>query len=146
MAMYNTGPFDSDTAQDLLELYAQLTMEERLANLRLVFLGGARRPDGPFEPVDRTEVIAAAALVALALPGGERVGDLPQIDFAEEIAAAAITEPDAGLIRLALDTLRGVAADGVWFSSWLSDADRANSRRTVDVIVGVLTDRLTVAS
>ncbi|GAA3205272.1 hypothetical protein GCM10010532_026850 [Dactylosporangium siamense] len=66
MARYNSGPFDSDTAQDLLELSAELTREERLDNLRAVFLGGPRHPDGPFEPVDNTEVVAGAALVARA--------------------------------------------------------------------------------
>ncbi len=144
MAAYNTGPFDSDTAQDLLELYAdELTAEERLANLRAVFRGGPRHPDGPFEPVDQTEVIAGAALVALALPGGDRVTELPQMDFDEEIAAAAIPTPDLELIRIALGALEMVAADDDWFSRWLDDVDRAESRHVVAVIRGVLADNVT---
>jgi Domain of unknown function (DUF4259) len=146
VAMYNTGPFDSDTAQDLLGLYAELTIEERLENLRVVFLGGPRHPDGPFEPVDQTEVIAGAALVALALPGGTRVSEIPQMDFDEEVSAAAITEPAEDLIQLALDALRKVAVNDEWFSRWLSSDDRADSRHTVAVIVNVLADHVAAPS
>jgi hypothetical protein len=94
-------------------------VQERLANLRMVFLGGPRHPDGPFEPVDATEVVAGAALVALALPGGQ---------------------------RLALDTLRAVTADGWWFARWLSEVDREESRHAVETVAGVLGDHLASTS
>ncbi|GAB3825398.1 DUF4259 domain-containing protein [Dactylosporangium cerinum] len=140
MARYNTGPFDSDTAQDLLELYAELTQDERLDNLRAVFLGGPRHPDGPFEPVDNTEVVAGAALVARALPGGARIDEIPQMGFDEEVAAAAVTAPGDDLIQLALDAIRAVAADDAWFTTRLGPSDSARSRQTVAVIAGVLAD------
>ncbi|MDG6106330.1 DUF4259 domain-containing protein [Dactylosporangium aurantiacum] len=146
MAAYSTGPFDSDTAQDLLERFAELTVAQRLEHLRLVFLGGPRDPGGPFEPVDPTEVIAGAALVALALPGGGRVRDTPQMEFDEEVAAAAVAGPDAGLVRLALDATRAVAADDAWFAGWLGAEDRAASRHTVAVIVDVLAGHVAAMS
>lgn len=142
MAVYSTGPFDSDTAQDLLERFAELSGAQRLEHLRLVFRGGPRDPGGPFEPVDPTEVVAGAALVALALPGGRRVGDIPQMEFDEEVAAAALTAPDAELVRLALDATRAVAADDAWFAAWITEEDRTASRHTVAVILDVLTQHV----
>jgi len=146
MAAYNTGPFDNDYAQDLLGLYAELTVEERLANLRVVFAGGIRHPGGPLEPVDPCEVLAGAALIALALPGGQQVREIPQMDFAEEIAAAAIPPPDTELVRLALHALRKVTADGRSVLSWLYDTDREASRHAVEVVVDVLATRLAATS
>jgi hypothetical protein len=62
------------------------------------------------------------------------------MDFDEEVAAAAV--PDVELIRLALDTLRQVTADGQWFAGRRSDADREASRHAVDVVAGVLAGHL----
>lgn len=145
MGSYNTGPFDSDTAQDLLELYSELTVEERLENLRFVFLGGPRHPDGPFEPVDETEVLAGAALIARALPGGsEQVDAIPQMDWDEELSAAALPLPDNELVRLALDTLRKeLPPESTWFELWLSEDDQRESRNAVKVVSEVLERHLT---
>jgi hypothetical protein len=143
VAMYNTGPFDGDGPQDLLELYAELTDAERKENLRAVFLGGPRHPDGPYEPVDQVEVVAGAALVARALPGGAaRVDAIPQMDWEEELAAAQITAPEPELVRIAHDALVAVQRDEDWFRSWLSAEDRADSRHTITTIVDVLAAHL----
>ncbi len=107
-----------------------------------MFAGGVRHPGGPFEPVDPTEVLAGAALIALSLPGGERVRRIPQMDFAEAIAAAAVPPPDTELIQLALHALREVATEGHYAASWVSDADREQSRRTIRIIDGVLASHL----
>jgi hypothetical protein len=54
MSTYSTGPFDSDTAQDLLDQLAGLKPAERLARLRLVFRGASGSQDVPSEGIDPT--------------------------------------------------------------------------------------------
>jgi len=146
MSAYSTGPFDSDTAQDLLIHLAGLTATERLTRLRRVFQGVYGSQDVPSEGIDPAEVLAGAALVALALSGGQRVREIPQMDFDAEIAAAAIPAPDAELIRLALHALREATADGQWFAAWITDDDRRASREAVEGVATVLTDHLAAAS
>jgi alpha-glucosidase len=146
MSAYSTGPFDSDTAQDLLDHLAGLEPAERLARLRLVFRSASGGQDVPSEGIDPTEVLAGAALVALTLSDGQRVREIPQMDFDEEIAAAAIPAPDAELVRLALHALHEATADGQWYAAWITDDDRRASREAVDVVATVLADHLAVAS
>jgi hypothetical protein len=143
VSMYNTGPFDGDGPQDLLELHAELTDAERKADLRAVFLGGRRHPDGPYEPVDQVLVVAGAALVAQALPGGAaRVDAIPQMGWEEELAEAQITAPGPELVRIAHDALVAVLRDEDWFRSWLSPEDKTASRHTITTIVDVLAEHL----
>jgi hypothetical protein len=133
MASYSTGPFDSDLGQDLLEEYAELTVEERLADLSTVFQGRPSYPDGRRETVGESEALAAAALIAAALPGGEQLAEV------DGVAEAAVPGVSADLVRLALLSLRRlIPPDGWWLRSWSRAEDREESRRTVDGVAGIL--------
>jgi hypothetical protein len=77
--------------------------------------------------------MAAAALIAAALPGGEQLAEV------EGVAEAAVPGVSEDLVRLALASLcRLIPPDGWWLQSWSRAEDREESRRTVDDVAGIL--------
>ena len=108
MGSWNTGPFDNDAAADLLEEISDLPGDQRSALLADQFERAVESPDGPVEKMYPSEVVAGAALVALALPGGDRVLRWQEVDVSEELSEAALDSPDRALVGSALDALRAV--------------------------------------
>ncbi len=80
MGTFGTGPFGSDGALDLLdELVGQPAVQRREA-LERVFSRLRDRPDLLGRKIFPDEIVAAAAVVAASLPGGEGVRDGPRYD------------------------------------------------------------------
>ena len=75
-----------------------------------------------------SEVVVGAALVALALPGGDRVLRWQKVDVSAELSEAPLNRPDRALVSSALDALRAVAdPQREWMRSWVADDDRSVS-------------------
>ncbi|MFJ8580371.1 DUF4259 domain-containing protein [Micromonospora sp. NPDC093277] len=145
MGTWSSGPFDNDQAMDLLDELAEMDEDQKAEHFREVFTNALS--SSPSERVWPKEVVAAAAVVALALPGGAVVVNFEEGDFdpdAEENAedewsAAILREPGSALAGLALEALSGVTrAGGEWFSSWLLEDDRDAAVVRVDSIARVL--------
>jgi alpha-glucosidase len=84
------------------------------------------------------EVVAAAAVVAAAMPGGE---------YLQRLLATAGHDPQnlippapaSGLAALAVEALLFVAGpDGPWHQGWTDQATRAEAQTTTDNLLAVL--------
>ncbi|MFC4063414.1 DUF4259 domain-containing protein [Actinoplanes subglobosus] len=130
MGSWGDGPFDNDQAMDVIDDLAQMGADERRARLHELFAAVfAPAPAGTEVPFWPKEVIAAASLVALVLPGGSVVLD-PQSsddyvpDDDAEWTDALLTDPGEELIRAAGRALEVVAdPESKWFTDWVCGDD-----------------------
>ncbi|MEU7821541.1 DUF4259 domain-containing protein [Catellatospora sp. NPDC049133] len=152
MGAWSAAPFGNDRALDLLEELAELDDLGKSDLLGDVFREGlASVADNP--PLAH-EVVAAAALIALALPGGlvsisrhpagddDGFGDFDPADEGnaeEEWTPALLRSPEAGLIGQAIAAVLHVTgADSEWRSVWMLEADRDEAIERVALVVAVL--------
>lgn len=70
MGTWGPGPFDSDSAQDLIDFLAKWGNQERREVFRRIFADGLRLAD-PDVDLYSSDVIAAAALTAMNVPGND---------------------------------------------------------------------------
>ncbi|GAA0522446.1 hypothetical protein Ade02nite_81780 [Paractinoplanes deccanensis] len=129
MGTWASGPFENDQALDLLTELSELDDDEKEQHLRGLFADALEA--SPSERVWPKEVIAGAALVALALPGGAAViGDEgndydPDEDDDEELSSALLRRPSGELAGLALRAMNEIIRpDGEWYSSWIREDER----------------------
>jgi hypothetical protein len=134
MGTWGDGPFDNDQAMDVIDDLAQLSAGERKAHLHKLFAAvlapASTVTELPFWP---KEVIAAASLIALVLPGGSVVLDpqksedyIPddEADGDAEWTHALLTDPDEELIKAACRALEIVAdPNSKWFTDWVCGDD-----------------------
>jgi Domain of unknown function (DUF4259) len=73
MGTFGTGPFDNDGALDLLVELAGQPADQRHEVLDRIFSRVRDRPDLLGRKIFPDEVVAAAAVVAASLPGGEGI-------------------------------------------------------------------------
>src|SRR5258708_37359146 len=73
MGTFGTGPFDSDGALDFLDGLAELHGGQRREVLERMFLVVRNEPEQLERTVFPDEVVAAAAVVAVSLPGGTSI-------------------------------------------------------------------------
>lgn len=133
---------------DLLEELAELDGGGKEFLLREIL----SRALVPGEPVEAHEVVAAAALVALALPGGMVAvsptleGDFDpddQENAEDEWTSAFLGDPDAALTELAIASLLSVTGEGGrWREVWVVSQDRDEALRRVTLVVAVLNSAL----
>ncbi|SCE79697.1 protein of unknown function (DUF4259) [Micromonospora viridifaciens] len=136
MGTWGDGPFDNDQAMDIIGELAEMEESERREHLQKLFatvLDPSSAPADAEIPFWPKEVIAAASLIALVLPGGSVVFDPENSDDygpeAEENADdewldALLPEPGGELIRLASEALQVVAdPDSKWFTDWVCGDD-----------------------
>ncbi|MFE7774600.1 DUF4259 domain-containing protein [Streptomyces sp. NPDC057445] len=72
MGTWGTGPFENDTAADFAGDLDELAPEDRGGHIRAALLRVVEEPEYVEAP-DADEALAAAALVAAGLPGGDPV-------------------------------------------------------------------------
>jgi hypothetical protein len=146
MGTWGSGPFSNDTGLDVCDLLSDMDEDEKIGHLRDIFTGGPASTQ--VEPIRSDELIACAALVALALPGGAvaadpgRTGDYDpdaEANADDEWVAAFPREPGSDLVALALDAFRAATATGsCWFTEWADrsdgDAAVANMERIARVL------------
>jgi len=141
MGTFGTGPFSSDGAMDFLEELAERSPERRVPALARMFLFVKNKPELLWREFFPDEVVAAAAIVAATLPGGqqfdEQLETLVERDLAPDVRLA-VPAPD--LADIALEALTFVAGpEGPWHQGWTNDTDAAEARETVAVLSQVLT-------
>ncbi|RKN13560.1 hypothetical protein D7147_30990 [Micromonospora musae] len=84
------------------------------------------------------EVVAAAALVAAALPGGEHL-QRHLAELSDGAGMPPLPTSASGLAAPALEALLFVAGPGgPWHQGWTAEADRLDAQRTTDGLVAIL--------
>jgi hypothetical protein len=138
---FGTGPVSSDGALDFLEELAERPPEQHVDALRQMFTYVLANRGLLWREFFPDEVVAAAALVAATLPGGEhlqhRLTDLAELSDETGIALLATSASD--LAAPALEALLFIAGrDGPWHQGWTTEADRLDAQRTIDDLVAIL--------
>ncbi|MBM7494963.1 alpha-glucosidase [Micromonospora luteifusca] len=141
MGTFGTGPFSSDGALDFLEELAERPPEQQLDALRHMFTYVRDNRDLLWREFFPDEVVAAAALVAATVPGGEhlrhRVTEL--VELSDETEIALLPASTSGVAAPALEALLFVAGpDGAWHQGWTTEADRLDAQQTIHDLVAIL--------
>ncbi|GAA3251256.1 DUF4259 domain-containing protein [Dactylosporangium siamense] len=141
MGTFGTGPFSSDGAMDFLGELAERPPERRGSALARMFLFVKDNPELLWREFFPDEVVAAAAVVAAALPGGQQIDEqleaLVEQDLVPDVRLPA---PASDLAGAALQALTFVAGpEGPWHQGWTNDTDAAEARETIAVLSRVLT-------
>lgn len=142
MGTFGTGAFSSDGALDLLEQLAERPTESRTAALEHMFAFVRDNPDLLWREFFPDEIVAAAAIIAASLPGGEpfseRLKELADNDLAPDIRLPA---PAPRLARPALEALLWAAGpNGPWHQGWTTETTAAEAQHTSDTLLRVLRD------
>ncbi|MFI5490009.1 DUF4259 domain-containing protein [Micromonospora echinaurantiaca] len=145
MGTWGPHPFDNDQALDLFDELAEMEEQEKAEHFRQLFGDVLDPPTG--KQLWPKEVVAGAALIALALPGGAAVvdeeGDYDK-DAAESAeddwAGALLSAPSLDLVSVALKALRLVTMPGnQWDASWVLDEDRMSYASTIAKVLQTAT-------
>lgn len=138
MGTFGTGPFSSDGALDLLDKLAGQPAGQRRAVLEGIFLQVRDRPGLLGREFFPDEVVAAAAIVAAGMAGGEDI----QRDLVGQgygISAVLVPAPDPALCASALEALLAAAGrDGPWHDGWVDPETAAEARQITDRLAAVL--------
>lgn len=138
MGTFGTGPFSSDGALDLLDNLTGQSVGQRREVLEGIFLQVRDRPGLLGREFFPDEVVAAAAIVAAGMAGGEDI----QRDLAGQgygISAVLVPVPDPALCASALEALLAAAGrDGPWHDGWVDPETAAEARQTTDRLAAIL--------
>lgn len=138
MGTFGTGPFSSDGALDLLDELGERPAERRHHALAHMFTHVLNNRDLLGHEFFPDEVVAAAAIVAAGLPGGEH---LQQLLTAAGQDPQTVTPPAPApdLAAPALEALLFVAGPGgPWHQGWTDDMYRLEAQHTIDNLSAIL--------
>ncbi|WP_346533903.1 DUF4259 domain-containing protein [Micromonospora sp. DPT] len=145
MGTWGRGPFDNDQALDLVDELSDMGDAEKADYLREIFTD-ALNPT-PNKEIWPKEVTAAAALIAMMLPGGavaadpEQEGDY-ELDAEDDWFTALLLHPGPDLRALAYDALRAITSpQSQWFKSRSDDREIDATMAWLDNIGRVLQSR-----
>ncbi|HEY6279722.1 MAG TPA: DUF4259 domain-containing protein [Streptosporangiaceae bacterium] len=138
MGTFGTGPFSNDGALDLLDELTGQSASQRRAALERIFFQVRDRPGLLGWKFFPDEIVAAAAIAAASLPGGEAIRqDLS--DQGYDVDAIMVPAPDPELNHSALEALLVAAGrDGPWHDSWADPETAAQARQTTDRLTAIL--------
>jgi len=138
MGTFGTGPFSSDGALDLLDELKCQSVGQRREALERIFVQVRDRPDLLGRKFFPDEIVAAAAVVAASLAGGEDIQrDLG--DRGYDVNAILVRAPDPELSASALEALLVAAGpDGPWHDGWVAPEIAADARQTTDRLEAAL--------
>ncbi|MEV0296968.1 DUF4259 domain-containing protein [Nocardia sp. NPDC050710] len=138
MGSWDTGPFDNDCAADWCDELERTSPDARADMIRQA-LAAVAEETGYLGSTRACAAIAAAALVASTVPGGEPITSVYAPDFLTEGGAVELGSDVAELAVLALD--RVLDEHSEWRDLWSdAEADRqhlafasiANLRKVLD--------------
>lgn len=140
MGTFGTGAFDSDGALDFLDELAGRPARDRQDALSGLFARVVRHPDLLWREFFPDGVVAAAALVAASLPGGEDLRQRLVALVDNEITQdAQLPVPTPDLAMPALAALLLVAAPGgPWHEGWTTETSAVEATQTIEDLVKVL--------
>jgi Domain of unknown function (DUF4259) len=135
---FGTGPVGSDGALDLLDELASRPAAQRREALERVFSRLRDRPDLLGRKIFPDEIVAAAAVVAASLPGGEGIrNDMAGLGY--DPGALVVPAPDPDLNHSALEALLVAAGrDGPWHDGWTDPQTAAEAKETTDRLTAIL--------
>jgi len=138
MGTFGTGPFSSDGALDLLDKLTGQSVGRRREVLEGIFLQVRDRPGLLGRKFFPDEVVAAAAVVAAGMAGGEDIRrDLAGQGYG--ISEVLVPAPDSALCASALEALLAAAGrDGPWHSGWADPVTAAEARQATDRLAAIL--------
>ncbi|MEU4564119.1 DUF4259 domain-containing protein [Actinoplanes sp. NPDC023936] len=139
MGTWNPGPFGSDAAADLLDLAAAEDPGARGEFIREMLNDGLRLAAGEDVDLFPEDVVAAANLVAISVPGGlERL--VVEGEQTARLTNSVIPDVDPSLAALALESLRAMAVPGNdWYDTYFdSDNPEPEAVDAFRAAVGVL--------
>jgi alpha-glucosidase len=138
MGIFGTGPFSNDGASDFVGELAGQPAGQRREALERIFLRVRDRPDLLEWEFSADEIVAAAAVLAAGLPGGEDIRqDLA--DYGYDADAILVPAPDRELTASALEALLLAAGrDGPWHGYWANPEDAAQARQTTNRLAAIL--------
>ena len=117
MGTWDVGPFDNDDAADWCGDLDEAPAEERPGMIRAALVAAADADaDGYLDVGDAVWAIAAAAIVASQLPGGEPIDSAYAPDFLVDGGTVALPDDAAVLAVRALDRI--VADESEWRDLW----------------------------
>jgi hypothetical protein len=133
MGTWGEGPFDSDGAEDFLESLEELTPDARLVVVsRLLRSAAVPLSEWPRDLWD-TEVIAAAAVLAVSVSGDD------PFDAEQDVTEWLPKPLPAELLSLGLRAIdQATALGGPWMQSWTTDHSRADALGAIARIRDVL--------
>jgi uncharacterized protein DUF4259 len=137
MGTFGTGPFSNDGALDFLDGLDGQSAGQRREALERIFSQVRDHPDLLGWKYFPDEVVAAAAVVAAGLPGGEGIQqDL--VSHGYDVDAILVPAPDHELNDSALEALqRAAGRDGPWHDGWTDPEAAAQARRTTDELAAI---------
>ncbi|MEU8007462.1 DUF4259 domain-containing protein [Catellatospora sp. NPDC049111] len=122
MGTWDTGPFDNDTAADWCGDLNDASPDDRLTLIRVTLTQTADEDDY-LDSSEACEAIAAAAIVAAPLTGGQPITSAYAPDFL--IDGGSLHLPD-DLATLAVDAIdRIMAENSEWLDLWQDAAGTA---------------------
>ncbi|WP_436532888.1 DUF4259 domain-containing protein [Actinoplanes sp. HUAS TT8] len=137
MGTFGTGPFSSDGAMDFLGELAGHPPAERQAVLRSTFLLVKESPDLLWREFFPDEIVAAAAVVAAALPGGQQFDEeLARLEDRDLISDVRLVPPLRDLVGHTREALLSVADP--WLQGWTTETADAEARDTFAALSQVL--------
>ncbi len=137
MGTWGTGAFDSDDALDLIGDLTELDPGQRCEALGRIFRRVREHPDDINWTYGPGQVVAAAAVVAAGLPGGETVlGEITR--YGHDAGAILLLALDPELSDAAFHALQAAAGgDGAWHDGWVTPEKAAEAKRTTDQLASV---------
>ncbi|WP_052744838.1 DUF4259 domain-containing protein [Micromonospora sp. HK10] len=137
MGTWGEGPFDSDGAEDFLDSLAELPPDARLGVVsRLLRSAAVPLAEWPRDLWD-TEVIAAAAVLAVNISGDD------PFDAEHEVTEWLPKQLPAELLSLGLRAIEeATTPSGPWAQSWTTDQSRADALDAITRIRSVLASRM----
>lgn len=134
---WDTGAFDNDDALDLLDALAEQPAGQRSETLGGVFTKAREHPEELGRKVFPAEVVAAAALVAASLPGGDATRrELASKSY--DVGSLLTPASARHLIDSAREALLLAAGQsGPWHDGWTSPEKAAAARQTTDELAAI---------
>ncbi len=108
---------------------------KRLSEISALFRSVLDEPSLLMREVFPEDLIAAASLVAISLPGGEEIFDQQSESTQELIEDAHVEGASMDLITDALAALElATKPDGHWSTAWIREDDRIAAQEAVDAV------------
>lgn len=129
MGTWGAGPFDNDSAEELIASLTASDRPERAAALERLLAESVDQG----EDADPSEVVAAATVVAVNLGVGDLTGAYPELaEWLEPGSALRLKAHAAEAIQVCLPE------EGWFWRSWTDESDRVAARTLVGRLTTVL--------
>jgi hypothetical protein len=131
MGTWGVGPFDNDSADELVEMLTAVEPAGRVETLSNLLSDSIEAEQN----ADPSEVVAAAVIVGACLPGSDLVSTYPTVATLLDSASAE------GLSGAAIRALQVCLPESGWYwRSWAQEGDRLAARDIVTRVVAALND------